>query len=444
MGIVHRDDGEFDQACASLNMALALSRDALEKNFVSWAKAELGDTYRRMRQYTAAVQILVEAVAQAKAQSQTIEIDIFNVLLGIAQFMGGDQAGLALLEHTAQKLEIGGDQDALARCYFFRAYCYFSNKEFDKTLDYLEKTQLLAKKLGYFEFLINDGQDFPLLIHFAAAKRIDGDLFATVQKRINDKQKSSRDDLIVSTKTASIPQIEAYSMGDSKVWIFSKCIAENEWRSHRAKELFFYILCHPRQTAEQITTALWPDSTLDRTLSNFHTALYRARRATSPGIITMDGGRYQVNKNLRVYFDVFDFDKLTVAKHPGEENSLYIERLEQGINLYRGSFLDGVQGDWIEEFRRHYENRYLKTLCILAHHQKQLKHYPVAISLFERAMNIDPYQDEIYCDVIECHLAQNDRLSALRAYQQYGSTVLKELGSEPCSRLTQLMKPVTT
>ena len=37
-------------------------------------------------------------------------------------------------------------------------------------------------------------------------------------------------------------------------------------------------------------------------------------------------------------------------------------------------------------------------------------------------------------------MAQGDRLSALRTYQKYNSTVTKEMASEPPLRLVQLLK----
>jgi len=209
LGVVQRDLDEFDRSVVTLESSLTVAREAMEKNFVSWARAELGDTYRRMGQYS-----------------------FFNVLLGISKFMGGDQnGGMNLLSTTAQRLESGGDQDALARCYFFLACCYFTIKDFENTSIWLGKTLSLADKLGYHEFLATDGEDFQLLIHFAASKHIGGDRFVNVQKRINEKLRAKRSKAITDGGEISPPGVEAYSFGDAKVWVFSKSVEENEWRS---------------------------------------------------------------------------------------------------------------------------------------------------------------------------------------------------------------------
>ncbi len=445
IGVAQRDSGDFDASIGTLNSALVVARDAMEKYYVSWAKAELGDTYRRKGHYSRAVQLLTEAIGQANEQLQTTDADIFSVLLGISQFMDGDEKmGLDLLSCTAQKLEAGGDQDALVRCYFFLAHCVFSLKDFESTTAYLEKTSAMAEKLGYDGFLSIEGQDFPLLIHFAASKRIGDDRFVRAQRQINENTKHRTDERSGPDTEIGRVGVEGYSLGKTKAWIFSKIVDESEWRSLRAKELFFYLLCYPNQTGEQITSALWPEIPPDRALSNFHTALYRARRATSPSVITLNGGRYQINESLKVYFDASDFLNLSKPKHPTETREVYFERLEQAVNLYQGPFMDGFQGEWIDILRQDYEAKYLRALTALAHNYRKQGEHQKAISLLEKAVAIDIYHDDLYCDIIESYIAQGDRLSALRTYQRYESTVTKEMASELPTRLTQLLKPLTT
>ena len=443
LGVVQRDLGELEQSTETLKLALGVSRQAMEKSFVAWAKAELGDTYRRAKKYSRAVGILNEAITQAQEQNQVMEIEIFNVSLGLSRFLEGDQDnGINLLVRTAEKLESLGDQDALARCYFFLACCSFITKEFEKTIIWLNKTYLLAKKIGYHEYLVNDGQDFPLVIQFGASKQIGGEFFGKIQERIKTR-------LIEKRKTIAgidVPppfEIEVTALGVGSVRVFSQSVGDTEWRTQRAKELFIYLLCHPNQTAEQIMAALWPDQSPSKALSNFHTSLYRARRATSPSIIVMNEGHYLINKDLRTYFDVSDFSQLISPKLPSEEEPMFYERLEQGINVYRGAFLVGLQSEWIETIRRELEEKYLRALSTLAGHYMKQKHFLKALSFLDKATSIDEFQDDLYCDLVECHIALGDRLSALRVYQRYQSKILSEIGSEPSTRFLELLKPLT-
>ncbi|PPD58679.1 tetratricopeptide repeat protein [Dehalogenimonas etheniformans] len=440
LGVVQRDLGELEQSTETLTLALGVSRQAMEKSFVSWAKAELGDTYRRAKKYSRSVGILNEAITQAQEQNQVMEIEIFRVSLGASQFLEGDhEKGLDLLTRTSEKLESLGDQEALARCYFFLACSNFSIKEFDKTITWLNKTYQLAKKIGYHEYLVNDGQDFPLVIQLAASKQIGGNFFGKIQERIKTRKIEKRK-TIAGVEIPLPFEIEVAALGTSSVRIFSKSVGDAEWRSQRAKELFIYLFCHPNQTAEQIMAALWPDQSPSKALSNFHTSLYRARRATSPSIIVMNDGHYLINKDLRIYFDVSDFIQLMEPKLPDEEDSIFYERLGQAINVYRGAFLEGLQSEWIETVRRELEEKYLRTLSILACYYRKQKQFLKAIPIIEKATRVDEFQDDLYCDLVECHIALGDRLSALRVYQRYHSKILREIGSEPSSRFLELLK----
>ncbi|WP_186007584.1 BTAD domain-containing putative transcriptional regulator [Dehalogenimonas alkenigignens] len=444
MGIAQRDLGDFVNSLLSLDSALAVALDAMEQYFILWAKAEMGDTYRRMGQYSKAVQILTEAVSQANEQSQTSDADIFSVSLGIAKFQEGDNiGGVEILSSTASRLESGGDQDALARCYLFLAHCSFVGKDFDSAKTWLGKTAVLADKLEYDGFLSTDGADFPLLLHFAASKQIGGEHFVRAQHQLRKRMASQ---ISVITDPATDPNrssIEVYAFGSTRVWICSNPVGEAEWRSVRAKELFIYLLCHPMQTADQIMTALWPELSPSRALGNFHTALYRARRATSPGVITTNGGRYSVCEDLNVYCDFIDFLKLSTPKVSTETEAIYLERLAQAINLYRGPFMEGFQAEWIEELRREYEAKYLQLLSTVAGHYRLRGDHHKAIPMLEKAIAIDSYQDDLYCELAENHIALGDRLSALKVYQQYKSTVANEIDSDTPSRILEIIKPVS-
>lgn len=444
IGIAQRDLGDFNNSLISLDSALAVALDAMEKYYILWAKAEMGDTYRRMGQYSRAVQILTEAASQAREQSQTSDADIFGVILGIAKFQDGDNTGgFEILSSIAARLESGGDQDALARCYLFLAHCSFVGKNFDSATTWLEKTAVLADKLGYDGFLSTDGADFPLVVHFAASKRIGGDHFVRAQQQLL-KRTVLQPSVITDTNCdQNKTSIEAYSFGSTKVWICSNPVGEEEWRSSRAKELFFYLLCHPKQTGEQIMTSMWPELSPSRALGNFHTALYRARRATSPGVITTSGGRYSICENLKVYCDFTNFLKLSAPKTPTETEPIYLERLAQAINLYRGPFMDGFQSEWIEGLRREFEAKYLQSLCTLAGHYRHSGDHRKAIPMLEKAIVIDSYQDDLYCELAENYIALGDRLSALKVYRQYKSKVASETDADTPPRILQVIKPVS-
>ncbi len=74
---------------------------------------------------------------------------------------------------------------------------------------------------------------------------------------------------------------------------------------------------------------------------------------------------------------------------------------------------------------------------------KSGQHYR-AIGLLERLLTVDPYQDGIYCQLIEEHLAMGNDLAASGLYKRYVETVARELDLVPSARMRSLYKRILT
>ena len=231
-------------------------------------------------------------------------------------------------------------------------------------------------------------------------------------------------------------------MGETRVLVDSRPISEAEWRSNTAKEVFFYVLCcGTGQTKEQITAALWPDLSPAKATSNFHINLYRARRAIFPGIFTLEQGRYKLNPDLNIRFDVAEFEGLwTQAENSTANSKARAANLERAIELYKGPFTEEFYSEWTEMQRRELEDKYLRGISLLANFYGNEGKYDRAIVLLEKFIIIDPYQDEAYCQIMECHLAAGDKVSALRIYTRYLDTVAGEMEFVPPARIRDLHK----
>ena len=71
------------------------------------------------------------------------------------------------------------------------------------------------------------------------------------------------------------------------------------------------------------------------------------------------------------------------------------------------------------------------------------QHYR-AIGLLEKLLLLDPYQDEIYCHLIEEHLAMGNDMAASGLYKRYVETVARELDCVPSARMRSLYKLIMT
>jgi DNA-binding SARP family transcriptional activator len=105
--------------------------------------------------------------------------------------------------------------------------------------------------------------------------------------------------------------------------------------------------------------------------------------------------------------------------------------------------MEEFYSEWTEMRRHELEDKYLKALSLLANFNGDKGKHDKAITLLEKLIAIDPYHDEVYCQVIEWYLAEGDKVSALRTYKRYLYTVASEIGFDPPARMRDLYKRIS-
>ena len=329
------------------------------------------------------------------------------------------------------------------------AQASFLAKKYDHALEWIEKVSALADELGYDGFLAIEGRNAVPLLRYGASKRVGEDRFFRIIRKVveyrNDHRETATTDVSVSPSVPSRPDIEAYALGETRVEGFRQ-IDSAEWTSNMAKEMFFYMLCNAAgQTKEQITTELWPEMSPGKARSNFHINVYRIRRAIFPGIFLLEHGQYRLDPDLEIRFDVAEFERLlNQAERLPPDSEVRIPTLEQAVGMYRGPFMQGFYSEWVETRRRDLENKYIRSLSLLATLYGDSAKYGAAIVVLEKLIAIDPYQDEVYSWLVEYYLATGDRVSASRTYGRYLDTVVGELGASPSPRIRDLRHRILT
>jgi ATP/maltotriose-dependent transcriptional regulator MalT/two-component SAPR family response regulator len=446
IGEVFRDLGNYGAALTTYQEGLELARHVMEPYYVAWATAGLGETHRLLGDCDKADVLTRQAIALSEEQGQDSEAALFTLQIGkIAWELGDFDTAAKILQGCRERLEAAGDSDGSARACLHLAQAAFLTRDYAEARRWLEETSALADKLGYDDFLAVEGKKSTLLIQYGAAEHVGGYRFDRVLEKIRKRRAAQpafeSPTLREVESTPAERDIEAYALGETRVLVNARPVDEAEWRSSRAKELFFYLLGHTDsgQTKEQITVSLWPDLSPAKATSNFHINLYRARRAISPGAFVVEQGQYRLNRDLQLWYDVSAFEHyLDLAETSRGNAETRSDCLQQAVELYRGDFMAGFYSEWAEARRRDLEGMYLKALSLLAQRNGEMARYGTAIGLLERFVAVDPYHDDVYCQMMEWHLAQGDRLSALRTYRRYLDKASVDLTSPPSARMEEL------
>jgi len=450
MAEVLRDLDSYEEALDKYHEGLNLARQVMESYFVAWAIAGIGETYRLSGDRDKAEVFIREAVSLSEEQGQGYEAAMFATQLGIIAYERHDfQTATSILNDCYTRLSEIGDKDASAKACFHLAQASFLAKKYDLAVSWLKKVSALVDELGYDDFLAVEARNATLLIQYGVSKGVGGDLFTHVMDKMRKRHDMQMRQTpgMVPTISTSVPRcdVEVYTLGETKVVVNSHQITEAEWRSSRAKELFFYLLFYAKlgQTKEQITTALWPDLSPARATSNFHINLYRARRAVSPSVFILEHGRYQLNPDISIYSDVAEFERLiSQAENLSNDIEEKIAHFKQAIHLYRGQFMMGFYNEWTEQRRRELEDQYLRTLSSLAIINENQSDYKTAVELLEKYLDINPYHEEVYHKIIKYQLARGDKVAAEQVYWRYARTFTTEMGLNPQIEMKDLDRSI--
>lgn len=430
MGEVLRDAGKYKDSLISFQRGLDIAREVMEPYFITYALLGMGEVERLLGNTDKAIILLNEASLQAEHHGQFYEIALIKIQIALIENEYGrvDSAN-KILNQSRVYLSQAGDKDALAKVYFYLAHLAFLSKQYSEMIIYIDKLETVVREIGDIEFLVPICKHAILLLQYCVNKKIGINLFPLMLEKIRRNATSGMtlDKRLNETSVSyNATNIKVNSFGGIKVCVNDREINEEEWRSLRAKEIFIFLLSTASEkTREQVTASLWPDLSPARAASNFHINLHRARQAIMPMIFIQDRGKYRINPEINVSFDLFHFQELIKASRTITGNDK-IDYLEKAIELYHGPFAPEIYGDWIEAIRQSTESEYCRCLFLLADLYSQQHDDLKAILALERLIKCDPYNDEAFGRIMELQITCNDIIGAKSTYQRYYQIVVKE------------------
>ena len=133
-----------------------------------------------------------------------------------------------------------------------------------------------------------------------------------------------------------------------------------------------------------------------------------------------------------MWYDVEEFKQgVSQANSEGISSSQKLDLLQRAIKLHTGEFLDSIFMEWADKLRKELQEIYLQALMTLATLEMENNRFKDAKVTIEKALEIDPYQDEANLKLLNSLVASGSTGAASSHYQGYKETLKKELDSEP-------------
>ncbi len=482
-GMVYYELGEFDQALQVYERGLRLVRGAGNTFAEAAIIAGMAETYRSMARFeeslaayeevrplVAGLQIPYlttevteglaltrlglgqgEEAAQLLKQSgskpgdppaRLAQHQVAEAQLALAR--GDSTAALRLLEHAWKHVEAANNRRQMAVTAFLRARALYDAHQPRRAMGELERAGRICDDLGYRRFLRPYASGAKEMIEYAFVRKVAEPLLAA----ITEEAKARRAAAARKAEPAPdmLPAVRAFALGRGSVLVGERQVSDLEWRSEKSKEMFFYLL-HRQEpvTKEEIFAALWPDLPESKCNSNFHSSLYRLRRALFHECVVRDNnGAYALNPKGAFTSDVDAFNSSMLEAEVAKGEDARAAKLEEVVALYKGQFLASTYSEWVEPVRRELEDRYIEALNELGARRLREGRHEESLQLFRALEAVDTYSEAAAYGIMRAHVAMNDGPSAVRHYRRFRQLLKDDLDEEPTERLAAVYREASS
>ena len=405
-------------ACELLAHARSIAEMIGDPGLNAEVRLSLSRCHRRLGNPSAACRWAEDALATAqRAGSSDLQVGAL-IEHSLSAWAGGDlaQAESDLKAATVLLACNQADYDR-ARISFYQAALYHHQMRPEVDAAWLEAVQRITS--GGYAFLLERERRlaFPLLAHHLNSP--DPQVAVLTNQLLGHLANVPPPPLVIDT------------LGRFVVRQGGQAIPDQAWRQRKAGELFRLLLVSPRRSAlrEQVIDALWPDKPPAVAQTLFHQATSSLRKALEPDLPEKFPSRYlwvdrgeislQLPEGSRVDFEHF-------------EEQIRNQAWEAALERYRGDLFPGdVYADWAAEPRERLKQTVVRAALAVARDAIQARQYEKALSACQRALALEPWQEEAVLLGMQACIAQNDRSGAIRMYKKLERALREELDVTP-------------
>ncbi|GAB6107435.1 BTAD domain-containing putative transcriptional regulator [Fusibacter bizertensis] len=222
--------------------------------------------------------------------------------------------------------------------------------------------------------------------------------------------------------------------------------------SKKIWELYKFMLTHRDRvfTPESLMDQLWvsesysdPRSTLRRQMHRLRQSLLEENEKDNAKTLLFTNGYYKWNDQLNIDIDIENFEQL-IKEGDAKKNStpqFALNDYLEALSLYDGDYLpDCIDQHWVFSIRNHYRRLYLKTVVSATELLKIERRYDDIITLCQKAINIDIYEEAFHLNLMEALMHKNQQKQALEHYEYITGFYYHEMGLKPSVEMRTLYK----
>jgi len=241
-----------------------------------------------------------------------------------------------------------------------------------------------------------------------------------------------------------LPLCHVRLFGGLDINVGGRNVRERDWKKRKARLLFAMLVIRRGQDVarDQLFEHLWPEMEEERAKNNLY-VVWSAMKSVlmgagghsgkCPYVESVGGVCRSVRETVRT--DVDDFQTaIAAARDAGAANNRVdaLRAYERIADLYRGDLLPGdCYDDWFANLREHYRSEFVDAMLRGTQLLMDADDPGNALIFARRAIQCDPFREDLYQAALRCQIAAGQRSSAIDTYLQCRDKLADELGLDP-------------
>jgi DNA-binding SARP family transcriptional activator len=213
--------------------------------------------------------------------------------------------------------------------------------------------------------------------------------------------------------------------------------------------LLGYVLVHRNRIVlrDELAGRIWSESDNAHARRCLSTAVWRLRKVFegAPALLTRQGDGFAFNWKAPAWVDVVAMETRLSPYRRSRPETLKladIRRIEQGVRLYRGDFLAGLDDEWALIERQRLRNLYLDALYGLTLGYASLRDWPGAITAGRQLALAEPLREDVHRLLMRAYLATGNRAKSVAQFRLCEQALRDEIGVAPMAETLNLHREI--
>lgn len=431
------DDNEAQKADEYLRLSFRIANQLDLPDLGVFVRVEKSRYFRFRGQTSVAMNWASDAVNFSKRVKSPYLLGHALIEMGQVAWLAKDQksAEKYLLSSVTQFNKSHSALDA-TRAEFLLSALFQETRHKDAQKHFLHATDEIIKN-GYASILYRDRKIvYPLIAQ-------------QIKKTSSENYEKANALLDLVIQTPTIP-LRILGLGQFRVWQGQHPISDQTWSRRKSGSLFRYLLLQTNRSAsrEQLMETLWPEINPSNGLDILYQATSTLRRILEPELPDKFPSRYLIIEGERINLvlppgSYTDFDHFEHSL-PAAIRNRKVEDLQTLLALHEGElFPMDRYSDWILDRRNQLENLYLQGLHVLGMLYLINQDYYQELEISRKILKLDPWNEDAVLMGMQAYLGLKNAPRALIFYEEFKSSLGKELGINPRADLRELADEIS-